>query len=285
MYTDLHIHTTRSDGTFTPRTLLKELERRQVTVFSVTDHNRMPQIKLLTRMANAKGLCYLPGCEVDCLFEGHDIHILAYGFTPTPALTKLVRQAREQLLQMSVDLLAILAKEDARISLADYALFEDDPAMGGWKGIRYLVKKGVCATLPEAMALYPKHDILYEKYPFPKVEALCKAVHKAGGVTVLAHPGAIFMGKLQKKDLKATLQRLIALGVDGVECYHPRNDQELVTFLNDFCNKHNLYRTAGSDCHGGFQRVYKGVAYAVGHPQVQKEALYLPPLPPPDSNK
>jgi len=85
--------------------------------------------------------------------------------------------------------------------------------------------------------------------PYPAVERVVPAVKQAGGIVVLAHPTLY----VRNDDVV----RLDALRdecqLDGIECAHPRVSPELTLFYRDYCKKHGLISTGGSDCHHASQ--------------------------------
>ena len=79
---------------------------------------------------------------------------------------------------------------------------------------------------------------------FPSPEETLEAIHDAGGIAVLAHPG--FYNNFE------LLDELIPLGLDGVEVWHPENTPEHQEYLKKLAKKHKLVMTGGSDFHGGY---------------------------------
>ena len=79
---------------------------------------------------------------------------------------------------------------------------------------------------------------------FPSPEETLEAIHDAGGIAVLAHPG--FYNNFE------LLDELIPLGLDGVEVWHPENTPEQQEYLKKQAKKHKLVMTGGSDFHGGY---------------------------------
>lgn len=79
---------------------------------------------------------------------------------------------------------------------------------------------------------------------YPSPEETLEAIHDAGGIAVLAHPG--FYNNFE------LLDDLIPLGLDGVEVWHPENTPEQQEYLKKKAKKHKLVMTGGSDFHGGY---------------------------------
>lgn len=86
-------------------------------------------------------------------------------------------------------------------------------------------------------------NVLMEtKYPEPT--EIINAIHEAGGVAVLAHPGFY--------DNFELFEELIPEGLDGVEVWHPENTPEQQEHLIQIAKKHGLVMTGGSDFHGAY---------------------------------
>ena len=79
---------------------------------------------------------------------------------------------------------------------------------------------------------------------YPDPAEIIEAIHEAGGIAVLAHPGFY--------DNFELFEELIPLGLDGVEVWHPENTPEQQEALIKTAKKHGLLMTGGSDFHGGF---------------------------------
>ena len=90
-----------------------------------------------------------------------------------------------------------------------------------------------------------ENNILVQpKYPEPK--EVIDAIHEAGGVAIVAHPGR--SGVLQ------VLDELVEMGLDGIEVWTPENTEEQTQAFHDYAKKNNLLMTGGSDFHGLYSR-------------------------------
>lgn len=79
---------------------------------------------------------------------------------------------------------------------------------------------------------------------YPEPSEIIEAIHEAGGIAVLAHPG--FYNNFE------LLEELIPLGLDGVEVWHPENTPEQQEMLIKIAKKNDLLMTGGSDFHGAY---------------------------------
>lgn len=260
---DLHIHSHHSDGAQTPAQIVSAARAAGLSLISVADHNTVAAYRELPELCRQAGLAYIPGVELDCLHRGHSYHLLAYGFDPGDRdFAGLFANSPGLLDGMSDELIRRLCPEYPQLSPADYAAFAYDRTRGGWKGLHYLVARGVIPCPEAGLPLYGRYGIRYEDCPFPSLQEACAAVHRAGAVAVLAHPGNWFTA--DTPDLWALLADFAAAGVDGFECRYPNHSARLTRILLDFCRERGLYAAAGGDGHGAFLRVSRGVVYDIG---------------------
>ena len=76
---DLHSHTTASDGSLTPRELVREAARRGLRVLAITDHDSTEGLADgLDEAARHRPLVIVPGIEINCDVEGAEVHVLGY---------------------------------------------------------------------------------------------------------------------------------------------------------------------------------------------------------------
>jgi hypothetical protein len=76
---DLHSHTTASDGSFTPRELVREAARRGVRVLALTDHDSTEGLaEAIDEAAAHAPLQIVPGIEINCDVDGGEVHVLGY---------------------------------------------------------------------------------------------------------------------------------------------------------------------------------------------------------------
>lgn len=276
MYVDLHLHTCFSDGTRTPEETARRGAELGFGTLAAADHNSWEGWERFSAACRGLGIRPVRGMEVDCTYDGRDIHLLAYGFSPTPALTGLAAESRRLLLQMTDDLVEKLIPlwPDRGLSVAECRSWPFDPAAGGWQGLQYLLAKGVTSTLPEGMALYPRYGCDYGSYPFPPIGAVIDAIHGAGGRAVLAHPCNWFDAN-RPEELLAHLDALRGMGLDGIECHYPAHTPRMTALCREYCGEHKMLITAGSDDHGAFGKDHHGTEYYMGAVKIDETELVL----------
>ena len=274
MLADLHIHSYYSDGTMSPKEIVREAKNKNLGIIAITDHDVLDSYEEVKAEAEKEGIIVVRGVEIDSIFEGHLVHLLAYKFNDNEDFFALVNRAKEQLLETSIELIRRMEKEYENISLEYYNSYEYDRRKGGWKGIHYLFDKNITEGLFDGMKLYGKYECGHEKFDFPTVKEVCDITHNAGGYVVLAHPCNYYKDKTREEILEK-LEILKSDGIDGVECYYPANSDLMTETCLEFCRKNDLIITAGSDSHGDFGAVSKGIEYYLGAVKADDTKLNL----------
>jgi hypothetical protein len=243
---ELHCHTTASDGLHSPSEVVDLARRRDVSILAITDHDTIAGHQEAMQAGEQLGVKVIPGMEISSLSSQGEVHVLGYGVTPTDSTTieriaslRDVREARAKGILNKLERLGI------SLSFDQVKAFAGDGMIGRPHVARALVKSGFVANEQEAFDKY-----LAEGGPaFVAHSGLTPAeavqlTQAAGGVAVLAHPG------LYAGDLTKLLDELIAAGLDGIEVFYPWHSPEQIRCYAAFARSHGLLVTGGSDFHG-----------------------------------
>ena len=272
MLTDLHMHSYYSDGTMSPREIVEDAKKRNVQLIAITDHNVLDSYNELKEAAEEFGIKVIRGVEIDAKFEDIVVHILAYNFEDNENLFNLVHKAKKELLETSIELIKRMENDYENISSEDYEAYDYDKRKGGWKGIHYLFDRGITSELFEGVKYYGQYKCGHEYFDYPTVEEVVKAVHEANGYVVLAHPCNYYKNNT-KEEILEKLEKFKSIGIDGVECYYPANSEMMTETCVEFCKNNDMIITVGSDSHGDFGAVSKGIEYYIG--AVKKDSSEL----------
>lgn len=272
MLTDLHMHSYYSDGTMSPREIVEDAKKRNVQLIAITDHNVLDSYTELKEVAEEFGIKVIRGVEIDARFEDIVVHILAYNFEDNENLFNLIHKAKNELLETSIELIKRMENDYENISSEDYEAYDYDKRKGGWKGIHYLFDRGITSELFEGVKYYGKYKCGHEYFDYPTVEEVVKAVHEANGYVVLAHPCNYYKNNT-KEEVLEKLEKFKSIGIDGVECYYPANSEMMTETCVEFCKNNDMIITVGSDSHGEFGAVSKGIEYYIG--AVKKDSSEL----------
>ena len=272
MLADLHMHSYYSDGTMSPREIVEDAKKRNVQLIAITDHNVLDSYTELKEAAEEFGIKVIRGVEIDARFEDIVVHILAYNFEDNENLFNLIHKAKNELLETSIELIKRMENDYENISSEDYEAYDYDKRKGGWKGIHYLFDRGITSELFEGVKYYGKYKCGHEYFDYPTVEEVVKAVHEANGYVVLAHPCNYYKNNT-KAEVLEKLEKFKSIGIDGVECYYPANSEMMTETCVEFCKNNDMIITVGSDSHGEFGAVSKGIEYYIG--AVKKDSSEL----------
>lgn len=272
MRVDLHIHTTASDGSWNPASLVAEVKSAEIGLFAVTDHDTVGGIAETALLAKAAGLKFIPGVEISTTLGGQSFHILGYGIQPdSRALIKLLQYNTGLMEETDHNSIKQLIARGYRIDYEEYRGYKSEAGRGGWKSLNFLIDKGLCRNVNEFFAslFTTQNGIRFPEFPPPS--AAVAAIRAAGGLAILAHPGSSFHGP----ELEETLDFFAKEAIDGIECYHPGHDETTIKRAVSWCRRRNLMITGGSDCHGTFVSQRK-----LGQPVIWQEDLELGRLAP-----
>jgi predicted metal-dependent phosphoesterase TrpH len=244
---DLHCHTTASDGSSTPESLIEEAAAAGVHTLAVTDHDTTAALATAARAAAQAGLTFVPGIEITAVLDGRDVHVLGYFIDAAdPALAVFLehqRAIRRDRAQAIVQRLA-----DAGVSIdAESVLARADRQPGRSIGrpalAAALVAAGQAASIAEAFdrfLLEGRPGFVERQGPSP--EAVVAEICRIGGVAAVAHPG-----KLGRDDLIAPM---VEAGMSAIEVFHPDHTGADVARYLATAEAHGLVVTGGSDYHG-----------------------------------
>ena len=244
MFADLHLHTHFSDGTYTPEELVAQGQRHGLAVLALTDHDTVEGCSPMAAACELAGMEFIPGTELTAEEGGNELHLLGY-FLDTEnakllaeiAKFQAVRQNRIREMVARLNAHKIPLRADAVFELAD-CRSPGRPHVG-----RALVQDGFCINQDEAFDRFlKKHRPAWvPKFKISAQDAI-ELIHQAGGLAVLAHPG------LNRND--DIIPDLVAVGMDGLECYHSKHPPVAVQRYLQLAKTYNLVVTGGSDCHG-----------------------------------
>jgi predicted metal-dependent phosphoesterase TrpH len=258
------MHTTCSDGVWSPQRLFDEIRARRLEAFCVSDHDNLDAYPLPSDIASLA----IPGLEVDSHHGGHTAHLLAYGVSDdqSPLLLALRRQRDARLERMGAmvqrcnELGLDVTMEDVR------AQAKSAVSLGRPHLARALLERGLVSSVQEAFDRYLADE--GEGYvPLDRLTAreAIDLIRLSGGVAVVAHP----------KRLRAPehLAELIDAGVDGIEVVHPTADARDGAAYTSLARERGLLLTGGSDFHAPVPGRQIGIELAADDVRSLRDAI------------
>lgn len=259
-FVDLHIHSTASDGTYAPADVVAMAERRRLAAVALTDHDTIDGLAAAQKAAAAFGdLIFVPGIEVSAKFPQGTLHILGLAIDAASrdvaALCRQLRAARDD---RNPRILARLREMGMSIDMQDlHEVLGATPAGRSESGriigrlhiAEAMRRKKYVANTKEAFGKYLGNGCpaYVDKERLAPADAIA-AIHRGGGLAVLAHPVQLKYGNTAQ--LERMLRQLIHDGLDGIEVYHSDHSDQQTRLYLDLAKRFKLAITGGSDFHG-----------------------------------
>ncbi len=247
---DLHCHTKLSDGTLGIDDIIILAKNSGVTTLAVTDHDCLAGIVRAELIGHRHGVNVIPAVEFSATDSKRDskAHILCYlpdkpdrleGLCKSNSLIR--KRASQMMVLKTAKKFPVTPEFITKCCQGSTNIYKQHI-------MQALMESGYTTTIFGDLykLLFTKEsrmNVLMET-KFPEPVEIIKAIHEAGGIAVLAHPGFY--------DNFELLEELIPEGLDGVEVWHPENTPEQQEMLIATAKKHGLVMTGGSDFHGAY---------------------------------
>ncbi len=242
---DLHMHSTCSDGTATPKELIDGAKLANLKGISITDHDTTAAYtKDLFDYAKEQNIGVIQGAEFSTFLDKTPIHILAYGYDiENQSLKDLCLAHINRRKDRNDQILASLKKHSIDISYEEL-LLPGSHVIGRPHIAKALMEKGVVSSIKEAFDIWIGDDrkCFAAGVKFKPQETI-DIIHGAGGLAVLAHPIL-----LKKKGLIKNI--LNQFNFDGMECYYAAFSESQKYQMVKIAKEYDLIMTGGSDFHG-----------------------------------
>lgn len=247
---DLHCHTKLSDGTMGIDDIIILAKKSGVTTLAVTDHDCLAGTVRAKIIGERYGVTVIPAVELTCTDKkrGDKAHLLCY-FPDFPDRLEGLCKRNSLIRKSAGKVMAVKVTQKFPIT-TDFIVKCATGSTNIYKQhiMQALLESGYTTTIFGELfnSLFKKggDNCVLVEATYPSPEETLEAIHEAGGIAVLAHPG--FYNNFE------LLDELIPLGLDGVEVWHPENTQEQQEYLKKKAKKHKLVMTGGSDFHGGY---------------------------------
>lgn len=274
-YIDLHLHSTCSDGAFSPAELVERAGKAGLTAIAIADHDSVTGISEAVTAGEIGGIEVIPAVELSVQFGAwQDIHLLGYGidYADSGFLERLngFRQRRER---RNVEILErvnerLTHEGRSGLELSQVLAYARD-AIGRPHIARALIDRGYVKSVEDAFQRYLVPCNVPKAY-WPIDDAIA-GIRRVGGAAVLAHPTTI---STDRRELRQAIRELADLGLDGVEAFNNLAQPDEMEFLRRLAGELGLLVTGGSDFHG----IEEGLEMGKGRGGMRFSASLLAPL-------
>ncbi|WP_028044283.1 PHP domain-containing protein [Candidatus Stoquefichus massiliensis] len=263
-FIDLHMHSLYSDdGEFTPTELVNKCYQAGIRIMAIADHNSVKAIDEAKKVADELQIKYIPAVEIDCTYEGINLHVLGYGINyHHKDFIDLEENVLQQELSSSLKKIDLTNALGFHITKNDLDKVSDNGVYTGEMFAEVLLN----------MDQYKDHELLlpyreggtrsdnpyvnfywdyyaqgkpcYTEIIYPTLKETIDLIHRHGGKAVLAHPGNNLKGQF------GVFDEMMKLGYDGVECFSNYHNPETVEYFYQKGQEYHIMTTCGSDYHG-----------------------------------
>jgi len=243
---DLHIHSTVSDGRFSPTEIVRKAAERGLTIIALADHDSVDGIvPALSATKAFPWLKVIPAVEISTDVPQGEIHVLGYFIDYTDhELQATLRKFRNSRRERAQGMVAKLGKLGIHVDWQRVQEIAGGSSMGRPHIAQAMLEKGYIASFKEAFTRYISRGgpAYVEREKMTPAEAV-ELILRASGLPVLAHPLTI-------NDLETVIIELKAAGLVGIEAHYNDYTTDEINRLVSLADRYNLIATGGSDYHG-----------------------------------
>ena len=252
---DLHVHSNKSDGTFTPSQLVDYAIEKGLSAFALTDHDTVDGLEeALTyadklRKENPNVPQVIPGIELSTEYQGKDIHIVGLFIDYTSEkFTNTLKEFVTSRDNRNKKMCMLLAEHGIDITYEKLLEEFPDCVITRAHYARYMLNHGYINSMTEAFDKYVgDHCPCYVPREKITPQDGISMILEAGGVPILAHPMLYRMSDARLEELVALLTEH---GLMGIEAVYTTNTPAEERQTRKLAEKYHLLISGGSDFHG-----------------------------------
>jgi len=247
---DLHSHSTVSDGTLSPRELVRRAAEQGVELFALTDHDELGGLAEAAACAQEVGLAFVPGVEVSVTWAGRTVHVVGLGIDPD---NEALRDGRAAVRSGRTGRARLMAEQLAAVGIDgafDGALKHvgNPQLISRTHFARFLVERGVCRDTREVFGRYlVEGKPGYVPHRWAQLSHAVRWIVEAGGVAVIAHPGRYRFTETEMWGLAGEFRELGGSGLEVVTSNHGAAEAQRFA---DMAREFGFAASRGSDFHG-----------------------------------
>ena len=267
---DLHVHTTASDGQYTPAQIIEKAAEKNISTIAITDHDTVAGLEEGAAAAKKHGITFVPGVELNISYPTGEFHLLGLGFKQiSPSLTEILDNLVKNRELRNAQIIEKMREAGVDITLEEMQTDFPDTVLGRPHFAAELVNKKVVKTRQQAFDRYlAKGRPWYVARVGSNLDEAIVAIKESGGVPVIAHPMSLYLswGKLPD-----ALQNFYERGVMGLEAFHSGARVTECLRLEELAKKIGYFVTAGSDFHGEKIRGDRKLGYTCGGRKIEDD--------------
>ena len=243
---DLHLHSTASDGRFSPAELVRKAAEKDLSVIALSDHDSVDGIIPAIEAVKAyPELQIIPAVEISTDVPQGEVHILGYFIDYSLHELKIaLEKLRLSRVERARGMVEKLEDLDIHVAWERVKEIAGSGSIGRPHIAQAMLEKGYIGSIKEAFTRYIGHDgpAYVERRKMDPLEAIGLVI-RADGLPVLAHP-------LTANNPETLVAELKEAGLVGIEVYYDGFSAEERKWLEGLAERYDLIATGGSDYHG-----------------------------------
>ena len=285
---DLHTHSTKSDGTFSPEELIRYAQVKGLSAIALTDHDTADGIEEALKTAqmlreeaqSSPGSSspavpeVIPGVELSTQYRGRDIHVVGLFIDwRNSGFNTRLREFADARIYRNQKMCRLLTEGGYPVNYEELLSFFPDTVVTRAHFAQYMLEKGFISSIDEAFRKLIGDDCPFF-VPREKISPQdgVRFLLEYGAVPVLAHP---LQYKMSDDQLCELLTSLCGYGLSGIEVYYSGYKPADTAYLSRLAEKFGLLPSGGSDFHGSRK---KGLDLGTGYGHLYVPDTLLPPL-------
>ncbi|MCL0045764.1 PHP domain-containing protein [Nitrospinaceae bacterium] len=259
---EIHMHSTFSDGEFSPTRLVDIARRNGVSVLCLTDHDTFEGITEFMAAAKREEISAFPGIEITVRYRGFNLHLLAYFESIESLSDELSHEVTKMASKRERRMRELIYRVNEVIPEKFRGTIEYENVRRAAEGVlarphlaKEMVRLGVVPSTRDAFDRYlVKYNVERENLG---MENACKLIRECNGIPVLAHPGERSYSLCNPakgrpyEDAPEMVEELKSFGLLGMECVYPYHERTgKVEYYKDLSQKFGLIITGSRDFHG-----------------------------------
>lgn len=246
---DLHTHSNYSDGTFSPKELVEYAKVKKLKAIAITDHDTIKGLEEGEAVAKEVGIEFINGVELSIGINSKEYHMLGLMFDRnTKDLENMLKTLQEHRIERNKEMVMLFKKNNINIEYQELQDLSQGSIITRAHFSQLLIKKGYAKSTKHCFERYlsPNSKTYIKRNTF-NAEHVIETIHKAQGISILAHP---YRYKLNTSEIEELVVKLKNIGLDGIEAIYSSHNPNEESFLRNLSYKYNLKISGGSDFHG-----------------------------------
>ena len=247
---DLHIHSTSSDGTFSPDEIVKKAIEIGLKAIALTDHDTTNGMEEFLKAAKDSPIKAIPGVEIAGAWNHRELHILGFWIdSRNEQLVALMKNARRNRAIRNITIIEKLNIKGYELTQEELTAESKGEVLGRPHIASLLVRKKYFKNVQEVFSsCLARGSECYTPRILPEVKEVIDVIHLSGGIAIWAHP--LHRNKNDIRNIKTDIISLVNLGLDGVEAYYPEYTLKQHKVLLKCAEELTLAISGGTDFHG-----------------------------------